>query len=400
MRRQFSYFFRPSNEDIQKMWEDCIFVFDTNVLLDLYRYTDGTRESLFSVFDYYSDRIWLPHQVGLEFHKNRISVIIEQREAYKKISSELKELSHKVMADLEGKLQKYKQHPAIEMDKLLHKINGAWEASVQALAKQESEHPDLRNDDTVFKKLEELFEGKIGPPFTKEELDKILKEAERRYSISFPPGYKDAKEKKGQITKFEDLIIEDQFGDFIIWKQIIQMAKTEKRPVIFVTGDTKEDWFETIRGKTQGPRFELLYEFRKETNNQFYMYRTDKFIDYAQAALSQSIQDEMVQGISEFRKVTEKKPKPLLNDSIGAILEEIRNTERSRYENNKASIENVEWHPGDIARHPKWGEGFVLRVLHDEDHTELRIGFPEPVGVQTLLARYAPLVKVDRGDNS
>lgn len=37
MRESFSYFIRPNENQLKKVWEDCVFVFDTNVLLDLFR---------------------------------------------------------------------------------------------------------------------------------------------------------------------------------------------------------------------------------------------------------------------------------------------------------------------------------------------------------------------------
>ncbi len=46
--------------------EQALFVFDTNVLLNLYRYQSGTRDELLNVLAQLSDRIWIPHHVALE----------------------------------------------------------------------------------------------------------------------------------------------------------------------------------------------------------------------------------------------------------------------------------------------------------------------------------------------
>ena len=63
-----------------------------------------------------------------------------------------------------------------------------------------------------------------------------------------------------------------KYGDFIIWKQLIEHAIDTKKNVIFVTDDEKEDWWEEFNGKTIGPRPELSKEFREKTSKLFLMY--------------------------------------------------------------------------------------------------------------------------------
>ena len=45
--------------------------FDASALLDLYRMTRTTREEFLSILDRLKDRVWLPHQTGLEYYDNR-----------------------------------------------------------------------------------------------------------------------------------------------------------------------------------------------------------------------------------------------------------------------------------------------------------------------------------------
>ena len=65
---------------------------DTNVLLDMYRYSAGTRNDFFALFEKIADRIWIPHQVGLEFSRNRPGVIAEQVQMFQKATSGLSSL--------------------------------------------------------------------------------------------------------------------------------------------------------------------------------------------------------------------------------------------------------------------------------------------------------------------
>lgn len=61
-------YFKPSEADIKDMWQESIFVFDTNVLLHLYRYSDETRDELLKIIDAFKDRIWIPRKVADESH--------------------------------------------------------------------------------------------------------------------------------------------------------------------------------------------------------------------------------------------------------------------------------------------------------------------------------------------
>lgn len=48
MKQTFKEFYNP---DYQNLCETCTFVFDTNVLLDLYRYKDSTIDTFFKVLE-------------------------------------------------------------------------------------------------------------------------------------------------------------------------------------------------------------------------------------------------------------------------------------------------------------------------------------------------------------
>lgn len=51
----------------EKVWKDGIIVFDTNVLLNLYRYSEEARDELLELMKSFQKRLWMPYQVGLEF---------------------------------------------------------------------------------------------------------------------------------------------------------------------------------------------------------------------------------------------------------------------------------------------------------------------------------------------
>jgi hypothetical protein len=83
MRDLFRGYYKPTPEELAAIWEKCVFSFDANILLHIYSYTPETRERFFEILTCLKDRIWIPHQVAYEYHKNRIYVISDQVKALK-----------------------------------------------------------------------------------------------------------------------------------------------------------------------------------------------------------------------------------------------------------------------------------------------------------------------------
>lgn len=123
-------------------------------------------------------------------------------------------------------------------------------------------------DNSVKDELCELLNTKVGEGFDLEDLQNIYIDGEERIKTQIPPGYMD-NNKQGK----------EKYGDLVVWKEIIRKAKDESKSVLFVTDDTKEDWFMQFRGKTYGPHPLLLKEFQKETGQQMYIYTLDRFLE-------------------------------------------------------------------------------------------------------------------------
>lgn len=83
MHRAIWEYLIPSPDEKKQLWNGCVFVFDTNVLLNLYRYTANTRDTLLTALDDLKDRVWIPYQVAYEYAKNRFDVICETIEKYR-----------------------------------------------------------------------------------------------------------------------------------------------------------------------------------------------------------------------------------------------------------------------------------------------------------------------------
>jgi hypothetical protein len=232
-----------------------------------------------------SDRVWIPHHAALEYQRSRVKVIREQLDAYDKarniISKAQKQIAHELGA--------YKKHSHIKTEEILNKVAEAFATVEKELEQARGNHPDQSKHDDVLDTLSSLFEGKVGPPYSPEKLVQIQKEGRARYKRKIPPGYEDAK--KDDEAR--------EYGDLIIWFQMIDKAKASKRSFIFVTDEQKEDWWLKIDGETLGPRPELIQEMHAEGGVAFYAYAPFCFMEYARRHLQTEIHEKTITEIRE-----------------------------------------------------------------------------------------------------
>ena len=92
--------YRLSKEEYKELWDNCIFVLDTNVLFNLYRYSPKLREGFIEILDKISNRIWIPHQVALEYYNNKSTVINTEINKYKIILDIVSNCSKDIKKDI------------------------------------------------------------------------------------------------------------------------------------------------------------------------------------------------------------------------------------------------------------------------------------------------------------
>lgn len=307
MKNKFKSYYKPQPDDFESMWNDCVFVFDTNVLFDFYRYSDDTVSVLFSIFEKLQDKIWIPHWVGLEYHRGLEERIKEQVEKY---TSTIKDLSN-----FSEKIKTQREHPFLSLE-LQAKAQSFYDEYNKELTAQKRKLKDLIVDNPVKEKVAQLVGNNIGDALTKEEEAEIIKTGDVRLLSNTPPGFVDYKEK----SKRPGL---DKYGDYIIWFQILKEAKNRKKPFIFVTFDTKEDWYKLIRFNNSkvlvGPRPELVEEFIEACDCNIWLYPTPDFIDSAIKYLKIDIE------ASKLLKAKEETTKPIKSTPDEDCLSEIMN---------------------------------------------------------------------------
>jgi hypothetical protein len=65
----------PTQEELDSALQSALVIVDANVLLNLYRYNESTRDDLLVVLRGLGERLWVPHQDLRKFWRNRISVL-------------------------------------------------------------------------------------------------------------------------------------------------------------------------------------------------------------------------------------------------------------------------------------------------------------------------------------
>lgn len=298
MKKEFFGFYDPTEVEIESAWNEGVFVFDANALLNLYRYSEPTREDFFKALNNLEEKLFMPYQVGFEFHSNKNTVIKGLKSLFDSIPNAINELL-KAGGKFDSIFNVAKRHPSIQVD-AFQKLKEEFIQKIKdELENQYSSHPDFSKDDTVLERLTILYENKVGKPFTEEQLDKIYKEGEVRYKKEMPPGFKDLDSKK-------DLGNQRIYGDLIIWKQLIEYAKDKKKPIILITDDRKEDWWTKEGGETIRPRQELIKEFFDQSGIRILIYSSDRFLKFAKdRRLIDEVADDSISEVREIRKEDE-----------------------------------------------------------------------------------------------
>jgi hypothetical protein len=139
MREMFPGFYRPTQEEFDKLWKEALFILDANVLLNLYRYPKSARDELLQVLSQISDRLWVPHQAALEFQRNRPIVLADQMGRFAEVERIVNGALSALKGEL-GKLQLAKRHAVIEIDPFLEKVGQNFQDFLAELKKlQEKE---------------------------------------------------------------------------------------------------------------------------------------------------------------------------------------------------------------------------------------------------------------------
>ncbi|MCA2215635.1 PIN-like domain-containing protein [Jidongwangia harbinensis] len=290
----FEEYLPPSQQEVEDLLKRALIVLDTNVLLDLYRFAKTARTELFDAFGKLGDRLWIPHQVALEFHRNRAAVVTSHDDAYRSVLKEITELDAAFQKGLAQEIRRLANRAALDdaqRDSLLKHVQEATNKLKEEVTELRASHgvsETFLHDDAVLHQLGELLDGKVGDALTDEEGQLAREEGLRRVEANEPPGFKDS-------------VKDDPSGDYMLWVQGLAEAKSRNSSLLFVTRDSKSDWFEKVNGKTVAALPDLVREAQKRFGVRFVAMSTKSFLVHSRRVLGTSVSDATLRQAESLR---------------------------------------------------------------------------------------------------
>ena len=232
-------------------------ILDTNVLLDLSRFSFHTSLYILDLLQDFESMVWIPNQVFREYEKNKLKVFGEAAKRYRTFERNLSEIISDAERNIENALKNSHRYHYIDSEDFSNDLKGKLNELKNLIQSYKDnigvEGKFSKNDWTdLLNKIDSFIENiMIGDNFTIQRLLEIISEGELRYKYKIPPGFEDLK---------KDGI--DIFGDLIVWKQILELPKSmEVENIIFITNDEKDDWWDRSAAGSMKINSYLLDEF-------------------------------------------------------------------------------------------------------------------------------------------
>lgn len=263
-----------NKEITEEFFRQSKIVFDSNILLDLYLLNSSNRKKLFEILNVLKNdkKLYMPYQTLVEFHKNRKKLIDKLVNFEKKILEKIENEFNTLIKNLNGdnlwgdelnQFIKNRKDLLNELTKDISTFKNGLDLN-KRIKKFEFEEISLEND-PILEELFEIFNENVGEEYSFSDIINIVVEGSIKSKIPYPlPGSEDLKKKN-----------ENEFGDFFIWKELIQ-KKFEN--VIFVSNEKKKDWVDSNGNLL----LSLQIEYSRETNNgNIKLINFNEFIDIA-----------------------------------------------------------------------------------------------------------------------
>jgi hypothetical protein len=258
----------PSEADLDNALRSATTVIDANVLLNLYRYSEATRDDLLDVLRRLGDRLWVPHQVAREFWRNRLSVIARRGTGSEQALAAFAK-QHRATLDAIHQWAKATAVDSHHRDNLIEQVDALHaelEETVRAHTPPAINVSDGAMQEPVLRALVLLLDGRVGPAPDQQEWEAAIADGNARISRQVPPGYRDAEKADSDLP-------EGATGDYLVWRQAMEEARRRGGDLLIVTGDEKQDWWWQFRSDLIGPRQELVAELFDACGAQLFMMR-------------------------------------------------------------------------------------------------------------------------------
>jgi hypothetical protein len=266
MRKVFWSFYPPTDEDWGELNRSALIALDASAILHAYRLSPEGSDAWLTLLESLDDRLWVPYQAALEYQRNRMSTVASQdslisdieavvdrawetlEEGFQKKRGAINRTRIVTWEDLEAALSKARRH----FDQIV----------IDARAKQVDVDSAANATDAIHSRISSIMQNRVGPSPDESWLTKSIDEGRKRYAKLIPPGFEDAKKSNG----------DREFGDVLIWFQLLEHATQEGVPAVLITEERKRDWLRIESGRNLGPLPQLRAEFADATGHPFWLY--------------------------------------------------------------------------------------------------------------------------------
>ena len=260
MKKHFPGFYPYNNQELKDLLGKSTIVFGASVLLDLLKISYG-MDFLDIVNEKIGiERLWLPYDTAWLYHERLATVVDEQ---IKNVDSAASALNR-----LKASFSDNGQHPYIPdtlkvgFDNMMKKIKDALDKDRNFLLGH------LNNSD-LRKRIDELFQGRIGEPYEQNQLEQLYQESEERHKQRRHPSIDFSSSKNIRIRHHR----------LIVWKQIERYAQEEQKPIVLVLNRITPNWFFIYNDAMVRPHQNLINEFIKNTKQNIYIITAHELID-------------------------------------------------------------------------------------------------------------------------
>ncbi|WP_052073528.1 PIN-like domain-containing protein [Rhodococcoides fascians] len=245
MRAQFSEWYELDDDATREMLVAGTIALDANVLLDLYRFGEALRGKVLDVLldPRVRARLFVPYQAALEYQRNRLDVGHEQSQRFEVLRTELQKLISNFEKKAGGTLRDKDILKSVT-EAVTEKGNELAEILTDLEETHVLDYREIRADDGIRNTIDKMLidADQIGKRPDGEELKKRIEEAQQRFKDGVQtPGLADYKQNKPSPE-----------GDYLIWCELLDHAAAHDRPLLFITGDTKDDWYRSAKGERLG----------------------------------------------------------------------------------------------------------------------------------------------------
>lgn len=315
----YGFYREPFNKE-NMTTENTIIVFDTNSLLNVFRFTPEASKEYFEIIQSVQDKIYIPYLVALEFHFHKSETLLLNEINVTKFKNNFSKNWNKLKSEaaktLFSSLSYRNDKDNKELNTYLSDLLNSKELDIENKLVEKISSIS-KNQTNIFNALVEIMQSKTGERYTQDTITEIEKEGEERYKNEIPPGFNDANKKLSR--SYNGIKYQQKFGDLIIWKDIISKAEKDKiKNVIFVTSDGKRDSKTDLNykvcvgndgnGKNKyqiiGPRIELIEEMKNETGADFYLMDELEFMkQFSQEEVSSQVVKSISDTLLDFAKI-------------------------------------------------------------------------------------------------